>query len=125
MALFVLILVVLFSPLRINRAGALVIAVASGAALHVAGIPTMMATGAGLVLYVGADAVLNILAERGGVAARAGVIFATLSGAVALGGFMFLFGNQDGDHTELVAMLGCVGAFTGGLLAYRHYRTFA
>ena len=53
------------------------------------------------------------------------VMFATLSGAVALGGFMFLFGNQGGEHTELAVLLGAGGALTGGLLAYRHYRVFA
>jgi hypothetical protein len=72
MALFVLILVVLFAPQLITRAGALAVAVASGAALHAAGMPAMMAIGAGLVLYVGADAVLNTLAEHGGAAGRAG-----------------------------------------------------
>lgn len=124
MALFVSILVVLFAPLLITRAGALGIAVASGAALHAAGMPTMTAIGAGLVLYVGADAVLNTLAERGGAAARAGVMFATLSGAAAFGAFMFLFGNQGGEHTELAVLLSAGGALTGGLLAYRHYRVF-
>lgn len=125
MALLVLILVVLFSPLLITRAGALAVAVASGAALHAAGMPVMTAVGAGLVLYVGADAALNTLAESGGAAGRVGVMFATLSGAAALGGFMFLFGNQGGEHTELAVLLGAGGAFTGGLLAYRHYRVFA
>jgi hypothetical protein len=125
MALFVLILVVLIAPLLVTRAGALAVAVASGAALHADGMPAMTAIGAGLVLYVGADAVLNTLAERGGAAGRAGVLFATLSGAAALGGFMFLFGNQGGQHTELAVMLGAGGALTGGLLAYRHYRFFA
>jgi hypothetical protein len=125
MALLVLILVVLFAPLLITRAGPLAVAIASGAALHAAGLPAMTAIGAGLVLYVGADAVLYTLAERGGAAGRAGVMFATLCGAAALGGFTFLFGNQGGEHTELAVLLGAGGALTGGLLAYRHYRVFA
>lgn len=125
MALFVLILVVLFAPLLITRAGAMVTAAASGIALHAAGIPAMTTIGVGLVLYVGADAALSALAERGGAAGRAGVMFATLSGAVALGGVMFLVGNQNGEHTELALLLGVSGALTGGLLAYRHYQVFA
>jgi hypothetical protein len=125
MALFVLILMVLFAPLLITRAGALVIAAASGLALHAAGMPAMTAIGAGLVLYIGADAVLNTLADRGGAAGCASVMFAMLSGAAALGAFMFLLGNQGGEHTEVAVLLGAGGALTGGLLAYRHYRVFA
>jgi hypothetical protein len=125
MALFVLILVLLFAPLLVTRAGALVAAIAGGCALHAAGMPAMTAIGAGLVLYVGADAVLNTLAERGGAANRVGMMFATLTGAAALGGFMFLFGNQGGEQTERAMLLGAGGALTGRLLANGHYRVFA
>jgi hypothetical protein len=122
MGLFLIIIALVLAPIFVTRAGALLIAIAAGWAAYLAAAPLFAAIGIWLVTYVGADLVLRSLAERGDWVGRSGLGFTILCGTGVLGGLAFLVGNDGGERTGLALLFGLIGATTGGLLAYRHYR---
>lgn len=124
MGLFVLCVVLLFAALVITRAGALLLAVAAGWAVNASGAPLSTTLVAGVIAYVAAGLMLRAWTEHEGWIGRAGHWFAIASSAVAFGGLAFLIGNDGGGRIGIAALFGVMGAFAGGALAHRHYRTF-
>ncbi len=121
MGILVICFILALAPLLVMRAGAALAAIAGGWVLHASGAPIGAVITAGLIFFAAAGLLLRGATEHGGWFGRTGLWFATLSGAAVLGGVAFLVANDGGERTVTAALLGAVGAFAGGALAFRHY----